>query len=36
MVVKDGTFYYPTEVYPKFGITPFTTAPKVTPAAEGR
>ena len=30
MVVKDGTFYYPTEVYPKFGIEPFTTAPKVT------
>ena len=30
MVVKDGTFYYPSEVYPKFGIEPFTTAPKVT------
>jgi hypothetical protein len=29
MVVKDGTFYYPTEVYPKFGITPFTTVPKI-------
>jgi imidazolonepropionase-like amidohydrolase len=29
MVVKDGTFYYPTEVYPKFGIEPFTTAPAV-------
>ena len=27
MVVKDGTFYYPSEVYPKFGIEPFTTAP---------
>ncbi|HEX3603636.1 MAG TPA: amidohydrolase family protein [Steroidobacteraceae bacterium] len=33
MVVKDGTFYYPTEVYPKFGIQPFTTAPKVTEGA---
>ena len=33
MVVKDGTFYYPTEVYPKFGITPFTTVPAITPAA---
>jgi hypothetical protein len=33
MVVKDGTFYYPTEVYPKFGIQPFTTAPKVVEAA---
>ena len=30
MVVKDGTVYYPTEVYPKFGIQPFTTAPPVT------
>ena len=29
MVVKDGVFYYPTEVYPKFGIKPFTTLPKV-------
>jgi imidazolonepropionase-like amidohydrolase len=34
MVVKDGVFYYPTEVYPKFGIQPFTTAPRVDlPAA---
>ena len=30
MVVKDGAIYYPSEVYPKFGIKPFTTAPKVT------
>jgi hypothetical protein len=30
MVVKDGVFYYPTEAYPKFGIEPFTTVPKVT------
>jgi len=30
MVVKDGVFYYPTEVYPHFGITPFTTVPAVT------
>jgi len=29
MVVKDGTFYYPSEVYPKFGIQPFIAAPKV-------
>jgi imidazolonepropionase-like amidohydrolase len=29
MVVKDGVFYYPSEVYPKFGIEPFTTVPKV-------
>lgn len=30
MVVKDGTFYFPGEVYPKFGIRPFVNAPKVT------
>jgi imidazolonepropionase-like amidohydrolase len=29
MVVKDGTFYYPSELYPEFGIEPFTKAPKV-------
>ena len=33
MVVKDGTFYYPSEVYPKFGIEPFATAPKVIEAS---
>jgi hypothetical protein len=32
MVVKDGTIYYPTEVYPRFGIEPFTTAPPVMAA----
>jgi imidazolonepropionase-like amidohydrolase len=30
MVVKDGAFYYPSEVYPKFGIQPFAGAPQVT------
>ena len=30
MVVKDGVFYFPSEVYPKFGIEPFAAAPKVT------
>ncbi|NDV43942.1 amidohydrolase family protein [Flagellimonas sediminis] len=29
MVSKGGTFYYPTEVYPEFGITPFTEKPEV-------
>ena len=29
-VVKDGAVYYPSEVYPHFGIKPFGTAPKVT------
>jgi len=33
MVVKDGTFYYPSEMYPKFGIQPFATAPKIAQAA---
>jgi imidazolonepropionase-like amidohydrolase len=32
MVVKDGAFYYPAEVYPEFGIKPFAPAPKVAPA----
>ncbi len=30
MVVKDGTVYYPSEIYPNFGIKPFATAPAVT------
>ena len=30
MVVKDGAIYYPSEVYPHFGIQPFATAPSVT------
>jgi hypothetical protein len=30
MVVKDGTIYYPSEVYPHYGIQPFTTPPAVT------
>jgi hypothetical protein len=29
MVVKDGAFYYPSEVYPKFGIEPFVGPPTV-------
>ena len=33
MVVKDGTVYYPSEVYPKFGIQPFVAAPKIAQAA---
>jgi hypothetical protein len=33
MVVKDGAFYFPSEVYPKFGIQPFMAAPKVEVAA---
>ncbi len=30
MVVKDGVVYFPAEIYPKFGIAPFVTAPAVT------
>jgi len=30
MVVKDGTFYFPSEIYPEFGIRPFVDAPMVT------
>ncbi|WP_421802493.1 amidohydrolase family protein [Flagellimonas sp.] len=30
MVSSNGTFYYPSEVYPEFGITPFTQKPEVT------
>ena len=32
MVVKDGAVYFPTEVYPEFGIQPFAAMPKVTSA----
>ena len=30
MVVSDGVVYYPTEIYPWFGIRPFSDAPAVT------
>jgi imidazolonepropionase-like amidohydrolase len=33
MVVKDGTVYFPDEVYPEFGIKPFAPRPKVTETA---
>lgn len=29
LVARDGVFYYPSEVYPEFGIRPFATKPKV-------
>ena len=35
MVAKDGVFYYPSEVYPEFGIKPFATKPKVKMPKEG-
>ncbi len=30
MVVKGGTAYFPSEIYPKLGIKPFADSPKVT------
>lgn len=32
MVVKDGTLYFPAEIYPYFGIKPFGDAPAVRAA----
>ena len=32
MVVKDGKVYFPSEVYPEFGIEPFTEMPVVSNA----
>lgn len=29
MVVKDGKVYFPADIYPAFGIKPFTNAPKI-------
>ena len=36
MVVKDGTFYYPAEAYPRFGIKPFAAPPPVSGAATAK
>jgi len=30
LVSANGTFYYPTEIYPEFGIIPFTDMPAVS------
>lgn len=30
MVVSDGVVYFPTEIYPRFGIRPFSEVPEVT------
>lgn len=34
MVMADGRVYFPTEIYPEFGILPFTEVPNVTEPAE--
>jgi imidazolonepropionase-like amidohydrolase len=31
LVAKDGVFYVPSDIYPRFGIKPFVAAPKITP-----
>jgi hypothetical protein len=33
MTVRGGVVYYPSEIYPFLGVTPFETAPPATPAA---
>jgi hypothetical protein len=33
MVVKNGTVYYPAEIYPHFGIRPFADAPRLAERA---
>lgn len=35
MVVKDGVFYYPAQVYPHFGIKPFANPPAISGATVG-
>ena len=34
MVVSDGVVYFPSEIYPSFGIRPFTEVPEVTPVMD--
>ncbi|WP_375182469.1 amidohydrolase family protein, partial [Sphingomonas adhaesiva] len=31
LVVKDGTLYFPAEIYPAFGVRPFAPAPRLIP-----
>ncbi len=35
MVVSDGVVYFPSEIYPSFGIRPFTEVPQVTEVTDG-
>ncbi len=34
MVVSDGVVYFPSEIYPSFGIIPFTDIPETTTAGD--
>jgi imidazolonepropionase-like amidohydrolase len=29
LVVKDGVFYFPSDIYPEFGIQPFIEGPEI-------
>lgn len=35
LVAKDGNFYFPSDIYPEFGIQPFTDAPEIMSGAPG-
>jgi imidazolonepropionase-like amidohydrolase len=35
LVVKDGNLYFPSDIYPEFGIRPFTEAPVIVSGAPG-
>jgi imidazolonepropionase-like amidohydrolase len=35
LVVKDGNLYFPSDIYPEFGIRPFTEAPVIVTGASG-
>jgi imidazolonepropionase-like amidohydrolase len=35
MVSRDGDIYFPTQVYPEFGIKPFTEMPTISEPTEG-
>jgi imidazolonepropionase-like amidohydrolase len=36
MVVKDGTIYFPSEIYPAFGVKPFGSAPQIVLPIKGK
>ena len=35
MVVSDGVVYFPSEIYPSFGIRPFSEVPQIVELTEG-
>jgi len=34
LVMKDGTAYFPTDIYPAFGIEPFADSPSIRAPAD--